>query len=914
MKMGLFNNNDAAGGRRNLSSFDIKNLLFYIGVVVVLGVTIYLRVGMYHLTGFFEPDGFYHYSIIRQAVANNFQIPKYSALSGWPAHTPVIEPNGLYEVTLIPYMVLRYFGVNYYTIMRLIPVLFGIFDVLGAYLLSRYLSKDRFFALLVMAFVALSSGDAARTNALVYRGDGFITIFLIMSLVFALQIFREEKQKRKLLFAAMSGIFLSICNYVWNGAPFATAVYYLAMLLIMLLGFVYDNKRLRSNVTYMALALVIWWLLVRSYEALGFIIVQPLTGIYFVAILIITIAAWLGLGYGERRSIFKKLAADGFYTSEAKIIYAVAIAAVFIIALDIFAHPFLCSVFVDNGAIINNKFSATIQELQPPSFSFLFDSFGINLFANPTSIFMALAAVLNLNSPSCNISTVYFFIDFVILLATMLPYFFMQVYDSGKGIISGIPKIRFEAGEAFAAFAAYFIVTAYLQIHAIRFNSLVAVPIAIFSAYTVYWLIINSIRKGRLHMLSDGLLSVFVSFGIGIELYNFAGIGVFLSLVLAAAFIIVSLLLFSQYGPFKDNVAKERKRLWAILLAAFSIAFFAFQFNALQITLGLVYAVILLGVALAISVYSYLFLSSVNSKYLFMVVLIIFVLGYFDIAYSSDVTQADFVNPTFLSALNWIRTNTPANSTFLTLWPDGSVIEGWAQRISVTDSVGSQNASKADPFAAWLLNSSPDPKFLTSNINGRPDYFLIRYAWLNELSGIYTEANISLNESYYGYIQFNNFSPSVSGNSIDYIFGSSSGYKVLVSVTNQSEVGAYVVEHTKAGQTVLSPFSYVAFYNQNDGNYSILKQTLNNTNGDMFMITYSGIPNPTTPPEIKPPFSNMTGALMMGTELAQSNFIRLLYFCNNNVCEWNTNGTVARMQQVYSNSDTKVFRILYNSS
>ena len=365
MEKELSNNNDAAGGKRNLPSINTKNLLFYIGVIAILGVTVYLRVGMYHLTGFFEPDGFYHYSIIRQAVANNFQIPKYSALSGWPAHTPVIEPNGLYEVTLIPYMLLRYFGINYYTIMRLIPVLFGIFDVLGAYLLSRYLSKDRFFGLLVMAFVALSSGDAARTNALVYRGDGFITIFLIMSLVFALQIFREEKQKRKLFFAVMSGIFLSICNYVWNGAPFATAVYYLAMLLIMLLGFVYDSKKLRSSVVYMALALAVWWLLVRLYEALGFIIVQPLTGIYFVAILIVTVAAWLGLDYGERRDIFKKLATEGLYTSKAKLIYAIVIAAVFIIVLDVFAHPFLCSVFVDNGAIINNKFSATIQELQP---------------------------------------------------------------------------------------------------------------------------------------------------------------------------------------------------------------------------------------------------------------------------------------------------------------------------------------------------------------------------------------------------------------------------------------------------------------------------------------------------------------------------------------------------------------------
>ena len=43
-------------------------------------------------------------------------------------------------------------------------------------------TKDKLFGILSMLFVALSMGDAARTSALIYRGDGFVTIFLILAL------------------------------------------------------------------------------------------------------------------------------------------------------------------------------------------------------------------------------------------------------------------------------------------------------------------------------------------------------------------------------------------------------------------------------------------------------------------------------------------------------------------------------------------------------------------------------------------------------------------------------------------------------------------------------------------------------------------------------------------------------------
>ncbi len=80
------------------------------------------------------------------------------------------------------------------------------------------------------------------------------------------------------------------------------------------------------------------------------------------------------------------------------------------------------------------------------------------------------------------------------------------------------------------------------------------------------------------------------------------------------------------------------------------------------------------------------------------------------------------------------------------------MVEGWGNRTSVTDSVGSQNLSKADPFALWILNSSDDPQLLSSPINGKPGYLLVRNVWLQESPGIYTESGLSSSlESQYGY-------------------------------------------------------------------------------------------------------------------------------------------------------------------
>ena len=104
----------------------------------------------------------------------------------------------------------------------------------------------------------------------------------------------------------------------------------------------------------------------------------------------------------------------------------------------------------------------------------------------------------------------------------------------------------------------------------------------------------------------------------------------------------------------------------------------------------------------------------------------------------------------------------------------------------------------------------------------------------------------------------------------------------------------------------IQPFGYVNFYNINTGEFSVIKQTaFNTTNNQTFLIVYSSVPSPSL-------YVNITNAYMLNTDLANSNMIKLLYQCGKQACVWDN--SVARMQLVYVNPDTKIFRIIYNET
>ena len=791
---------------------DIPNILFLIAVIVIAVLAVHYRTTMLNLQGFYEPDGFYYFTAMRAIVNNGFQFPAALGISGYPQHHPVAEAHGIYYLTLIPYFILGG-SVSYYTIMRMLPVVFALLELLTGYILSRYISKDKLFGLLVIFFIALSMGNAARTSALVYRGDSFVSLFLIMALIFLIETMKQESSNGKIKMSVFAAISLLLANLVWSGAPFVEAIFMLSVIIIIAYAFIFRKEKLIDGSKYLLLSLAIWFVTVRIARFAGVIPSEMLSNLSFVPIYFGLVAFWVFSYYLTSVRIE--------FTGNA--LYRFALLAAFaIIGLSAFAvlqSGTIYTVFVSNGFVsAPGSFGSTTQELQPPTCQFLYTSFGPNLFtALPNLIMFFTSTTGFLNCPSGvtlgsiqSIWTVgYGMIGILLLIILFIPYMFLQVYDS-HGLIGGKPKLRFDLTPGMASLMAYFIITAYLEMHVIRFNALLSIPLAMLSAFTIYWLIIAA-----------------------------------------------------------NNLK------------------FAYP-------IGRYLSLIILSIVLLYIIYQMIYYANF---------------------YSSSLVQADSINPQFLTALQWLKSNSPSNSVVLTLWPDGSVVEAVANRTSVMDSVGSENASKATPFAAWLLNDSSDPQFLTTpTLMGSPNYILVRTSWLIETQGIYTEANITTNASEYGYLPLTSFSEATVNSTFKQLVlrtNPTSQYPAILinmgysSVTNTLD-SIYALLEFSQSQNV--PFSQVALYNQNDGNFTYLNESaaLNkSTNGETILLQYSSVPRPGF-------FFNVTGAFVFAPGIANSNMIKLIYLCSKTQCLWDNSR--ATMQQVYMNQDTRIFKITYLNS
>ncbi len=97
------------------------------------------------------------------------------------------------------------------------------------------------------------------------------------------------------------------------------------------------------------------------------------------------------------------------------------------------------------------------------------------------------------------------------------------------------------------------------------------------------------------------------------------------------------------------------------------------------------------------------------------------------------------VNQQFMDALAWVHNNTAANATFLTNWPDGSLVEGVAQRQSYSDSVFGIGAAWRQ-FPDFLFARQGNLSYL-SHI--KPDYVLVRRYWVGEAGAMALEGNLS---------------------------------------------------------------------------------------------------------------------------------------------------------------------------
>ncbi|MGD0728664.1 MAG: STT3 domain-containing protein [Candidatus Micrarchaeaceae archaeon] len=791
---------------------------------LIIVIAIWLRTGLLQFQGLFEPDGFFYYSVIRAEI-NSHHIVNYLGISGFPSHNFIGEAPGLPYITVIFYYLLNGFGISALAIMRWMPILFGVIYTILAYFLAKELSNSRSLGLLAMAMVALSSGNIARTAGTVYRGDTFVSFFIMVALIFMILSFKAKRASlKKYIYAIVSVIALGTGIVIWNGSPFVIIVYMMALALAIAYGFVFADKEVLYSSLVLSLALVLTFAVQRLYIALGWARAYlPLSNasffVLYIPILLASIATYF------LNSMREKSALIGRSIYRIAILAAVAFVA-FILVYGLFGNfinsiaspitgpPISATAAANQSNSTKQAIQQTTQELQPPSWGFLVSSFNLQLFLAPIGIALfAIIAILIYNKDSL-IKKEHFNISII----------------------------------AFIVLFSYLAITAYLQSAAIRFNALVSVPIAIFAAFAVY-----ALAKLIYNLQSRNRLLIFI--------------------VLAIVAIILIVMVWN---------------IWSYMQSQF---------------IAVVAAVILIIAALAVAlIYSAYALITKRLKFRYIalaLVLVLLLFSFYNTYFESfTAAQADGINPQFLTAMTWLKSNSNANATVLALWPDGSVVEAWANRTSYMDSVGGENSTRILPFAQWLFNTSYDTQYLYS-IN-KPEYLITRNFWYDELGGIAQEGLVQ-NASAYGYIILNSLNSTSNGTSRFFIFSSTTPpyYKSELVITGQpNSTTKYAAYLGTANGTRLVLMKNVVFFNSSNAAYNIVNSSSSeNSINFSLMVSFDG--------------SEINGAYILGPKLFTSNLFQFTFLCNSFECPYNRNGNVT-FTNVYSNGDTRIYKINYN--
>jgi len=810
-----------------------NNRLALIAVaLIILAIGLFLRTGLLQYQGLFEPDGYYYFAVVEATLANHLAVPQYFGLSGFPVHNLVGEAPGLIYVSAVAYSIVGVLGASALQVMRWLPVLFGLLTAVASYFLVRYLANSRVAGLLAMFFVAISSGNLARTTALVYRGDTFVSLFMVLSLVFMLRAFKAgaDSGNKRYINAGLSAIFLSLGVVFWNGAPFMTMVYLMALVFVVIYGFIKQDREVLSANLLLAEFLFLAYLLEHIYGWLGIartglLLIDTSFFIFYVPVLLACFLAWQTAKSPGR---YKILA----YPRARLFIVIVVVAAVFAVAAITFssgAATLTDAISLTNAnaaphpgtaanSTLNTAIGSTTQELQKASFNFLFTSFSLQLFLAPIGVALYI-----------------------------------------------ISKRRVD--QYLLVMASYFLVTIVLQAGQIRFNSLLSVPMALFAAYGAYAIGEQLYRK----RIDDRMTKVVVAVAITIVVL---AIGIF------------------KIGP---NINLHA------LSSAFGFLFTAPFSQNTQIGLILELSTITIEALLAVTaiylVASIFRRQQMSLKYVFLALLAAVAIFGFYQAYATSITSspADGVNPEFLTAMGWLSANTPQNSTVLTIWPDGSVVEAVGNRQSYTDSVGGENGTKIQLTSQYLFNTTPASQFLYSI--DRPDYIVVRGFWFQEIYGLATEGLVS-NISDYGYQTFTSLNVTRGQNTTLYSFYSNAApyYNARMVVGTAPDgsrtANAYL---GVGGSNNVVQMNRIILYDTQSLNYSTIYANVNNTFNYTLLVSYSG--------------GSITGGALLGPKLVQSNLFNLIMLCNYYSCPIDDPNVT--YQAVYINNDTRIFKLTY---
>ncbi len=207
------------------TKFDRKNRSFiYFSIILFVGIII--RMGLILFSDFPLNDGGLFFTMVNDLVANHFKLPLFTTYNQntIPFAYP---PLSLYLAGLLKYM-----GMDLFTVMRFLPVIFNLFTIPAFYSLSRKLLKtenEALFATLTFAVLPPAYEWLIMGGGLT-RSPAYLLSILAWNQSF---IFIDTHSKKDLLFTILLAGLAGLCHIEIC----------MVIVIIILLTFVFKDKR-----------------------------------------------------------------------------------------------------------------------------------------------------------------------------------------------------------------------------------------------------------------------------------------------------------------------------------------------------------------------------------------------------------------------------------------------------------------------------------------------------------------------------------------------------------------------------------------------------------------------------------------------------------------------------------------------
>jgi dolichyl-diphosphooligosaccharide--protein glycosyltransferase len=334
-------------------------------LALIMVIAVVLRLLPFGFWGFVGSDPYVHLGVAKHFERSGFIDYPFS---NFPFGYRVTEPLGMY---LVPLLIYHLIPSTLTLVFQLTPVIFACISIAVGYLLFRELFDKR-TSLIACALLAISTANITRTGVGIYRGEMLFMPFMLLSLLF---LARSRKNWKE---AGFSGLFAGISSYLWNGYPFVTVAvsgFYLGALALLYLRKISVEEVIRGFALFSAVYLAA----VNVGYLTGIVPVRTaFTDVYFpLFALSVGCVFCVGERFVAGRRLEYLLVAGAAGT-----------------ALTLFFFPTAIN-YLSTGfglVIPQNEYNLSIEELQRPTFEFLYLTLDATVFL---SIFGLLALVLD---------------------------------------------------------------------------------------------------------------------------------------------------------------------------------------------------------------------------------------------------------------------------------------------------------------------------------------------------------------------------------------------------------------------------------------------------------------------------------------------------------------------------------------